>query len=746
MTAPAVARGAGQPSRAGGAVALLKPDETQAFAKWLFQHVDWTEGGMMSVLGIGEKGTHQEGKFRERKIFSPLDGSAGQLLTCATRWAEYDIGTFIVPAVIHPAAQLSGDVTADKIKAFTALVLDLDSGDIGAKIEHVTRHVGEPSMAVKSGGRTAEGQAKVHLWWKLTEPTEEVDRVGRLRKLLAAKVDGDQSFGRVSQVVRLPGSVHLKNSVPNAVSISAKSDIEYDFDELAGLIEAASAMDGVVTGMVLPFTPMVVGADGGMDFSGGAGKSVSSVVDAFQTDVRENGLDGVTRWGQFNRIAGALIYEASEGQITLDEAFSHAWGWADLRMKPEWDEELVRDNFNGLLRAHERNHGPIDAAAAATVVKPGANADRPLPIEYFDDIQPNLTNSWLVRGLIPQSSLAMVYGHPGSGKSFLAGDIGLRLAAGMEVNGKAVKHCPVIYVAAEGQAGFRGRVAAFRQHHEISRSIQFALVPTGLDLLSPTADLPRLIEGIAEAARVFEGPPGLIIIDTLAATFGGGDENTSAMITYVNHLAKLRDEFGATVMVVHHRPKDPTNNTPRGHGSLAGAMDAIINVDHGKGGLRIALTTKQKDAEPAFPMQFDLIKVVLGRDEEGEEVSSAVVAYRSISTAKVSKQQQGVIDQLQAGLDGLGTVSEATAAAGWFGCSIQDEDWRAACDAAQIGGDKEGSRRKAFDRAKSALIEMGRVGNAAGRSWLIEGAGADAVDDDGVPHSGSMDFSMGAGQ
>jgi len=72
-----------------------------------------------------------------------------------------------------------------------------------------------------------------------------------------------------------------------------------------------------------------------------------------------------------------------------------------------------------------------------------------------------------VRGLLPSEGLAAVYGPSGSGKSFLIADLCFAIAAGLpDWFGRKVKQAPVIYVALEGSAGLRNRIAALEAHYQ----------------------------------------------------------------------------------------------------------------------------------------------------------------------------------------------------------------------------------------------------------------------------------------
>ncbi len=75
---------------------------------------------------------------------------------------------------------------------------------------------------------------------------------------------------------------------------------------------------------------------------------------------------------------------------------------------------------------------------------------------------------YLVKGLIEEGSLALLFGAPSSGKSFLALDLAASIAAGRDWCGRRVSQGPVFYIAGEGHAGVRRRLAAWSQFHGIA--------------------------------------------------------------------------------------------------------------------------------------------------------------------------------------------------------------------------------------------------------------------------------------
>lgn len=677
--------------------ALVDTASIARFLGALFGNVDWN-GETVSLLGIGEKGTDREGSFRERKFVTA--GNAVEVGRHARRWAEWHAATFLVPCVVHPSAVIAGDVTLERIAAMTAIILDLDSGDVPAKQAFVTARLGLPSIVVRSGGKTDEGHEKRHLYWIFNEPEEQVEQVAFIRKLLAIKSGGDPSFGRATQVIRIPGTVHAKYGNANLCELLECNDREYSFAELAEIVAEMAPMEGVPVPAPVP----AASASNVLDFSAYAG--MQSATDVMVQDVHEGGDEETNRWSAFNQVAGFNIQQVRLGNLTADEAFAFTKGWMMSHMIPPWPDARFQTEFRALWNHDIKRHGAINAPAAAGS---SVTLDALFPIKFFADIKATLSNPWLVRDLLPRQGLAAMYGDPGCGKSFLAVDMALRIAAGMEIDGRPVKSCPVVYIAAEGATGLEKRIDAWRQYHDVGNGLPFALMPCAPDLQDPTKDLPRLVTTIDAAVERFGLAPGLIIVDTLSATFGGGDENGPAMTAYVNNLAKVRDYFHATVLAVHHRPKARDNNTLRGHGSLTGAMDTIIYVE--AGAVHTAKITKQKDGEGNVILTFGLQSEILGNDEEGQPVASAIVKYLHPSTGKkLPKSAQQALDVLAAMIETRG------------GSGIPEYEWRELWyknwSDEQHAAAKPETERKAWARLRKALLSAGRVEDKGGL-WSI---------------------------
>ena len=148
-------------------------------------------------------------------------------------------------------------------------------------------------------------------------------------------------------------------------------------------------------------------------------------------------------------------------------------------------------------------------------------------LEPFNAILFDAKAEWLVKQILPRQGVVAIYGRFGSFKSFIAADIAFSVASGKEWAGRRVTGRPVIYIAAEGAAGFRKRMAGIKARGDVPRNLPFFLIGAAPNLGTDKGDLETLAADIESAGVA----PGLIVLDTLAATLGSADENGAGMVT-----------------------------------------------------------------------------------------------------------------------------------------------------------------------------------------------------------------------
>jgi hypothetical protein len=241
--------------------------------------------------------------------------------------------------------------------------------------------------------------------------------------------------------------------------------------------------------------------------------------------------------------------------------------------------------------------------------------------------------AWRIKGLLPETGLASVYGPSGSGKSFFIIDLLANIALGEPFYGHKVISCPVVYVALEGSGGVPNRISAYEEHFGRQLPDTFSIVTERISLFYE--DVGRF--GHAVVACGFN--KGVIVIDTLNQSAPEADENTSSdMGTIIKNAQILQKMTNSLVILVHHTGKDASRGA-RGHSSFFAALDAGIELKKTQSG-REWMVSKSKDGEDGISHPFKLMQVLLGKDEDGDDITSCVV-QPDIFRAEQPKPPQG---------------------------------------------------------------------------------------------------------
>ncbi|MFP5402589.1 MAG: AAA family ATPase [Gammaproteobacteria bacterium] len=320
---------------------------------------------------------------------------------------------------------------------------------------------------------------------------------------------------------------------------------------------------------------------------------------------------------------------------------------------------------------------------------------------------------WRIRGVLPLEGIAAIYGPTASGKSFLALDLLAAIAAGREWFGYRVKAAPVLYIALEGEHGISQRVRAHQTRHGTADRMRFLAAP--LDLRQP-ADRADIIS----AARAAGLAGGVLCIDTLAASAPGMDENASAdMGEVIAGLKALQAELGGLVLAVHHAGKDASKGL-RGHSSLLGALDAALEVSR-TDDRREWKSAKSKDGRDGEAHPFRLEVVELETDDEGEPVTSCVVAPEERAADAVRRVALPGGGNMRLAFDAIAAALKSARAYGMASAPPGRPciELEAATTAAAAALPCEPKRRR--ERAMTAitgLVSRGNLKHAEGWLWL----------------------------
>lgn len=328
---------------------------------------------------------------------------------------------------------------------------------------------------------------------------------------------------------------------------------------------------------------------------------------------------------------GMAIHHDTEG-----EGFALWDAWSAKGSKYPGEEVLQRrwDSFGSmagrpvtarsLIKLAHENGAHIDAeiasAAEFDAIPEAPAAPGRFQVIPAHEFMMRPPPAWIVKGVIPQAELVVLFGESGSGKSFVALDIAAAIARGRDWRGHRTKPGRVVYIAAEGAGGFRNRMVAYCIHN--------GLEVTSLDDIGVIHAAPNFLQkadavDVAKAIKA-SGPTDIVVVDTFAQVTPGANENAAEdMGKALAHCRGIHRATGAVVLLVHHSGKDSSKGA-RGWSGIRGAADAQIEVVRTPGGRMLRLD-KMKDGEDGREYGFDLQVVPIGTDEDGDIIDSCVV-------------------------------------------------------------------------------------------------------------------------
>lgn len=283
-------------------------------------------------------------------------------------------------------------------------------------------------------------------------------------------------------------------------------------------------------------------------------------------------------------------------------------GAAVVNLQKGWTEN---SDMNDLM---QRDGGDALVALLKSAAEPVKSKSR-YKLLGANDLRSMSPMVWRVRGVLPNEGLAVLFGPSGSGKSFLALDMAAAIPEGRPWFGCRVEASPVVYVALEGESGFKQRMAAWEAHTGRAQPDDMHMVLQPFVLTNP--------HDVKELAAVV--PPGSVVfIDTLNRAAPTADENSSIDMGEILSAAKqLQCLTHGPVVLLHHTGKDGSKG-PRGHSSLLANADTVIEVSRNEDRRQWKIA-KAKDGKDGEVHRFMLQVEALGTDHYGDPITSCVV-------------------------------------------------------------------------------------------------------------------------
>ncbi len=373
----------------------------------------------------------------------------------------------------------------------------------------------------------------------------------------------------------------------------------------------------------------------------------------------------------------------------------------------------------GVAVAYDSNTFEDACRRADETKRANGKAREPRRFTLFCDLDATSTKSWLVHNLLGDGDASVMYGRPGDGKSVLAEDLALHIAAGRPWHGRKVKQGAVVFIALERRKLVERRAIAFRERHDLD-NLPFAMVGGVYDFRQPR-NVSTLLEIVKEVEAEFEQKVVLIVVDTISRALCGGDENSPKdMGAIVAATSRMQTETAAHILWVHHVPLDGGDRL-RGHGALLGAMDTTISVVKGADGTRTATVVKANDSEEGEGVAFTLESVEIGEDSDGNPTTAPLVvpAERGARTKPPPRKLSPKDELAVRTLNDLIAEQGVTPSATWGLPSgikvVSTKVWQAALRSGGVLN--EDDDRQTFWKMKDGLKAKNLVGERDGMIW-----------------------------
>ncbi|MGK7870970.1 DUF3987 domain-containing protein [Falsiroseomonas sp. E2-1-a20] len=316
-----------------------------------------------------------------RIAVSQIGESLDALVADAERMAAQAGATSYATVFAPPVATFTSAETAKEADLANGLTLSVecDAAAHAARAQLVAL-LGPATVVVASGGEwlnasTGELEPKLHLHWRLTEPTrtqEEHATLKRARVLAARLVGADPTNAPMVHPIRWPGSWHRKGA-PKLARIVDLTDREIDLAEALERLQEAAAVAG------LPAAPNRPGA---APEGTGEARDTAALVQAIRgaedyhaatTALAMRFLKGGMPDGQAVMVLRGLMQAVPESERDLKDGTAQPGRW--------------QARYDDIPRAVSTARAKIGERPAAEPGKPVASGGEwPEPINFLADV------------------------------------------------------------------------------------------------------------------------------------------------------------------------------------------------------------------------------------------------------------------------------------------------------------------------------------------------------------------------
>ena len=708
----------------------LQPNrhDMQAHLSLLFGHAREYDDGLIEIAINTNKGWRGQ-------LFT-LDAIPAAV-AYAAEMNQAGCNAYVGVALRDPDTPLFGRASDADHYATTVIGGDLDTAAASAAAGDRTRHL-PPSFVVCTGQHP---HTRLQPFWQLEEAITDAEQHRQLFGGIADMLDGDRVITNPGRIMRLAGSIAWPTKQGRVPELTYLVPLKYQPKTYSAeaIAKAYPAQAGKVHSLDATHKNDPIERVGARNSLG------------LETGKIEDGREDYLRRTLY---AVLMEYVGTHGAAPSEqELFDLVWPQYErgavtqgAGLKPRGQAEVAakcrstlrRFEQRGLTDGHGKRLGLAEMVAAYAEKKAKATPKPNLMpqslglnnagsrfqwITHTSAASPVLNGNWLVKRVVPAEGIGVIFGRPGSGKTFSVMDLAMHVAAGIKWRNLKVTQAAVAYVSPEaGRLGVN-RVIGWTRHHGTGWPEAFRLSPVAIDLCSSTNDAEALVADI----KANQPNCRLVVIDTLNRAMAGGDENDGQdMGKFVAICDLVAKALQAFVLIVHHSGKDVAKGS-RGHSSLLGAVSLELEVTKEQGEPGTIKVTKMRDGEDGAEYGFQIDSVPLGVDEDGEEVTTGISLPADIEEVRVIKAAKptGKVQVLvanafeQFALDNGRPNPAGTGFAEQGRVTVVDSDNFVEFAAGKLVGPKPHEKRKSIRDAIDGLVAKGFFAVNRGCMWRL---------------------------
>jgi RecA-family ATPase len=202
---------------------------------------------------------------------------------------------------------------------------------------------------------------------------------------------------------------------------------------------------------------------------------------------------------------------------------------------------------------------------------------------------------YYIQDILPKQGVMLLYGEPKVKKSWLAEYMGFCIATGSPFLGFITEQARVLIAQFEiSQISYYWRLKDMSANFDLQDGLLLEMSP-GLMYLNDEEPFNRFL------ATIREYHPNVIILDCLAACFGGDENDGETMASFIEKLVRMKTECEASIVLIHHTNKNILTGSSvdraRGHSRLAGWVDTLVYMGKQPMGVQLQIKARQSSRE-----------------------------------------------------------------------------------------------------------------------------------------------------